>query len=183
MSPVGITGESSPSSPSPASSSAPVSTTEANSRWSLDVAVAESRPAAPTMAFSWLRSWCPKSTSSSGSSRARPADAPLVLVSSMVRLDEACGWGLWGRSEERIRQLDAVSAEVLQEHRPRACRRVVADCATIRGHAHLPEREHLLQDDLAVLHAEHLGDGDDLAGATAKALGLHDDVDGGCNLR
>src|SRR5438105_12435829 len=171
-----ISGESRTSSTRPASSSDPVSTTEASSRWSLEVAVADRRPAAPTIALSWFRSRWPKSASSSGSSESWTAGAPSAGLSLISPLREALCGRLWCRGEHRLLELDALGAEVLLEHRTRACRRVVSDRTAICRNSQLPEREQLLQHDLAVLHPHHLGDGDDLSRTTAQSLGLDHDV-------
>src|SRR5437879_5015148 len=167
-----MSGESSTSSTRPASSSDPVSTTEASSRWSLDVAVADRRPAAPTMALSWFRSRWPKSASSSGSSDSWTAGAPSAVVSLISLLSEALCRRLRSRGEHRLLHLDALGAKMLLEHRTCASRRVIANRTAICRNAQLPEREQLLQHDLAVLHAHHLGDRHDLSRTTAQSLGL-----------
>src|SRR5882672_9549711 len=175
--------------------SAPISTIDASSRSSLDVALVESRPAAPTTAFSWLRTWCPKSASSSASSMpgfGEPSGtgasgtgaSSIAFVSfsnPLMSVEPVSRWLLHGR-EHRVRQLDTVGKEMRQEARPHPGRCVEADSAAVRHHAHLAERKDLLESDLAFDHSEHLGHADHLARSSAQSLGLHDDIDRRCDL-
>src|SRR6266568_2272509 len=133
---------------------APLSATAESSRCSLVVAIADSMLAAITMALSSLRSWCPKSASRSsppaGSSPLRRERPSVQLISR--RLSR--------RHEYLLGELDPVAPEVLQVRRPCAGRGVIADGAPISGNADLPEREQLLERDLAVFQSHHLGDAD-----------------------
>src|SRR6266850_1644744 len=170
--------------------SAPISTIDASSRSSLDVALVDSRPAAPTTAFSWLRTWWPKSASSSASSMpgfgepfGRGASSiALASFSNPLMSAQLVSRRLFPGREHRIRHLDPVGDEMRQEVRPGPGRGVVAGSPAVGRDADLAERKDLLQGDLAFDHAKHFGHADNLARPSAKALGLDDDVDGGRDL-
>src|SRR3984893_6898434 len=174
--------------------SAPISTIEASSRSSFDVAPVDSRPAAPTTAFSWLRTWCPKSARSSASStpgfgtpsvRAPPSIgfAPSVLIPSNAPTSvQVLRRRLLGGSEHRFGELHTVGVEVLLKNGFDTGRGVVADSSTVRRDADMVENENSLKRDLAVDDPLHLGDAHHLSRAATEPLGLHDDVDGRCDL-
>src|ERR1700680_670598 len=174
------------SSTSLATCSDPVSTIEASSRSSMEVAVTASRLAAPTTAFSWFRSWCPKSASSSASI-ANACEVitglPAVMswffvMASMRPIHRRLG----GRLEHGAGELHAVGAEMLKKSRLGPCGRVVTERGAVRGHPQLRVHEELLHRDLTVLHPCHLGAADHLARSATKTLGLNDDVHRRCDL-
>src|SRR2546426_3494056 len=86
------------------------------------------------------------------------------------------------RLEYRVGEVHPVRAEVLEKGRPRACGRVIADRAAVRGDSGLREDEQLLHRDLAIGQARDLGNADHLARAAAEPLGLNYHVHRGGDL-
>src|SRR6266849_1393928 len=182
---------------------APVSTMAESSRCSLDVAVADSMLAAMAIALSSLRSWWPKSARMSS----RPtADSGGSALGSRT----GCCWfvslttSLLVSSAAFVASMRFSKAGRLQAGRPartspRPARRrwsgsaagtlsapggrVVADRTPIKGDTDLPECEQLLEGNVAVLQAHHLGHADDLSRAAPQPFSLDDDVDRRRDLR
>src|SRR5438445_2442252 len=175
-SPLWMTAASRMSSSSRATRLAPVSTMAESSRCSLVVAVADSMLAALTMALSSVRSWWPKSASTSSRATADSSGSPFgigiacaggrVSSSSSFRSMSVEPLRRWLRHwhEHLLGQLDAVGAEMMLLRGAGARGGVVPDRAPVGVDTHLAVRKQLLESDLAVHQAEHLGHADHLAG-------------------
>src|SRR5579875_2371450 len=108
---------------------------------------------------------------------------PLGSDSTSVRTGKGGPFASTRRSpeppaEEAERQRDAALLELLQERRPQAGGPQGADDRAVAGHLVDPELEQLLQGDHVGLHALHLDDRGDPAGAVLEPLEVDDPVEG-----
>src|SRR4030095_16475178 len=82
------------------------------------------------------------------------------------------------RIEERVRQVDAASTELVREFGPDASGLKVPHHLAVRIYARLPESENFLHRHDLTFHARYFWNAGDLALTVRQPVPLHDDRDG-----